>query len=190
MQELIAKKKRNCLIFKVVLFVLAALFLACFSLIGIFKNSAKLIGAIIYSLPLVLFILTVIYICKCVQFNRSLKMIENNNLQFTIEDIKTDKYVLPKSKIYCGSRAFYSKKSGAIIPYSLVRWVYIREVKTYGITTQRTIEIFCDKKIHFSLPVNKDEISWMIENYILPQSPGLIVGYGKSQKEIYNNLIK
>lgn len=133
--------------------------------------------------------ITLVYIEMFRQLSKSMKLLNKLSLQDVVSDLKTTEFNLPKSKIYMGSRAFYAKKPAMVLPYSMVVWVYIQRVKYMGIVTiEEKVIIRCRDGASFEIRANRDELQMLLQG-IAHFSPDLIVGYGASQRELYDSIV-
>lgn len=133
--------------------------------------------------------ITLVYIEMFRQLSKSMKLLNKFSLQDVVSDLKTTEFNLPKSKIYMGSRAFYVKKPATVLPYSMVVWVYIQRVKYMGIVTiEEKVIIRCRDGASFEIRANRDELQMLLQG-ITHFSPDLIVGYGASQRELYDSIV-
>lgn len=133
--------------------------------------------------------ITLVYIEMFRQLSKSMKLLNKLGLQDVVSDLKTTEFNLPKSKIYMGSRAFYAKKTATVLPYCMVVWVYIQRVKYMGIVTiEEKVIIRCRDGASFEIRANRDELQMLLQG-ISQFSPDLIVGYGASQKELYDSIV-
>ena len=123
------------------------------------------------------------------QLSKSMELLNKLSLQDVVSDLKTTEFNLPKSKIYMGSRAFYVKKPATVLPYSMVVWVCIQRVKYMGIVTiEEKVIIRCRDGASFEIRANRDELQMLLQG-IARFSPDLIVGYGASQRELYDSIV-
>lgn len=133
--------------------------------------------------------ITLVYIVMFRQLSKSMNLLNKLSLQDVVSDLKTTEFNLPKSKIYMGSRAFYAKKPATVLPYSMVVWVYIQRVKYMGIVTiEEKVIIRCRDGASFEIRANRDELQMLLQG-IAHFSPDLIVGYGASQRELYDSIV-
>lgn len=133
--------------------------------------------------------ITLVYIEMFRQLSKSMKLLNKFGLQDVVSDLKTTEFNLPKSKIYMGSRAFYAKKPVTVLPYCMVVWVYIQRVKYMGIVTiEEKVIIRCRDGASFEIRANRDELQMLLQG-IAHFSPDLIVGYGASQRELYDSIV-
>ncbi len=133
--------------------------------------------------------ITLVYIEMFRQLSKSMKLLNKFGLQDVVSDLKATEFNLPKSKIYMGSRAFYAKKPATVLPYSMVVWVYIQRVKYMGIVTiEEKVIIRCRDGASFEIRANRDELQMLLQG-IAHFSPDLIVGYGASQRELYDSIV-
>lgn len=71
----------------------------------------------------------------------------------------------------------------------MVVWVYIQRVKYMGIVTiEEKVTIRCRDGASFEIRANRDELQMLLQG-IAHFSPDLIVGYGASQRELYDSIV-
>lgn len=181
MKDRILSKIKTAKSFRIFLIVLAVL---CFlSMIIIPMLDIDYMG-IYFLLFFALVISGYVYLISFQPIVKSAKCIEIAGLENTVDDIPANP-TLPKSKIYCGSKAFFSKKPFTVIPYSEIAWVYMQVNKAYGITVAKQVHIYCRNGKHFILRADVEEIKWLLENCLLKFNPNIIIGYGFEQKKQY-----
>ena len=183
MRELLVKKEKKAKTLKKCM-AIGALLLA---LLSITMGALDVVVSVVILNVVAWFILinVIIYLRSCYSINRSLKLLKQVDMLDAADDINVDDIKLPESKICCGSRAFYSKRNGAIIPYSEVAWVYLRIDKVNGITVSKSVVVFTKTVMQFTLSADKDEFNWLLRNYIIPNSPDVLVGFNKENKKQY-----
>ena len=183
MSAFLEKKIKSAKVFRISLLVIAVLW------IGSFLVMPHLEFEVYY--PMVMLLTTAVIICGIVYlasympFVSSVKWLENKGLENVTDDIILDRPTLPRSKIYCGQRALFSKKPCAIIPYAQIAWVYLYERRAYGIAVEKAVIIYTKDGKKFALNSNADEFRWLLENYIIVHSPDIVIGYGAEQKARY-----
>lgn len=187
MNELVEKKVRSAKVFRICLLILLALAIASFAAMGVVDKMEVVI------LPAMLFlnalwICGVLYYAKMHPLMSSIKWLERLGASNVVEDIPVDAPTLPKSKIHCGRWALFSKKPCAIIPYAQVAWVHLYERRAYGVAVEKAIIIYAKDGRKFALNADEYEFRWLLENYIIPQSPDIIIGYGAEQKARFKQL--
>lgn len=163
------------------------------------RNNAKTLKIImIVSLFVPLFgvmiamITGLVYLNKYGYFLRSIKDLENSSRISYIDDIPFNTSTLTGSKIDCGSRAMYFQEIHQIIAYEDVLWIYIKRQSNnfYGLTVSsvESMEIWCRNKRHLSNLASRDEMTWLINNYISKASPSLLIGYTPENVRQYSVL--
>lgn len=189
MRELLEKKKNAAKIFTAVLGLCTALtFLFIVlslseSLAEETKDSLFLVGLLSLYTTLILYI---IWVVKYIGVFSIEKRLKKRELEHTMDDINLAQPVLPKSKIYCGSKALFSKKPFTILPYSEIAWVYIEVRKLYGlIPIAKSTNILTADGKRFILKADVDEFKWLLENHLVRMNPNMIIGFGEQQKQRY-----
>lgn len=186
MSEFIEKKIRSAKVFRIILLVITVLWLGSFFVMPYLEFGV--------SYPLVMLLTTsvitcgIIYLVSYMPFVSSVNWLKSKGMENVADDIVLERPTLPRSKIYCGQRALFSKKPCAIIPYSEIAWVHLYERRAYGIAVEKAVIVYTKDGRKFSLNSNADEFKWLLENYIIPNSPNIIIGYGAEQKARYTQL--
>ncbi len=189
MREYIAQKARFRKIFLVLFLSFVVLFgaaVACLFLIPEFKIAFY----VFFFLFPCLWIFPIIFFSSICPFGLNLKWLKKSGKWNVIDDIDLETPMLPRSKIYCGQQAFFSKGSHCIIPYDQVLWVYVREHRYYGIPLSKTVMIYMKDRKGFAVDCDVQEFQWLLENRIAPQSPYVVVGYGPQQQKRYKELYR
>ncbi len=187
MRELIQKKTKSAKIFRTCLIVVAILCILLF-LLGPYIGDEELISVIMFYLFFALTVFVCVYLKSFHPFMKSIKWLRKKGLEHIADDIPLANTTLPKSKIYCGAQAFFTKKSRVIIPYAEVAWVYYHSSSVNRISVRECFEVFCRDGQHFVLNADKNELQWLLVNVISKFSPNLIVGYGRQQQQMYNRI--
>ncbi len=184
MKQFIEKKIKTEKALRIVLIIIVAMFFGSFSLFAL-TDEVELQLALIMPLAYALLIIAIIYFFRIRPFVCSVKALLDKNC---IDDINLAQPTFPKSKIYCGEKAFFSKNPCVIIPYENVAWVYVYEQKSYGITVQKSVIIYTKDAKKYTINAKIEDFQWLINQYIAKNSPNLIVGYGAKQKKLYKEL--
>lgn len=183
MREFMQRKERAGKIFGAVTLVLLLLWVA--SLFLMIKMDAAACFPVIAVLFVAFWTFGIIYLAVHQPFVSCVKWLRKNAMEHIADDIDLEKPTFPESKLFCGQRAMYSKKSKVIIPYGKIAWTYLHETRTYGITVERYFVIHTTDRKKFMLKAKLDTYKWLLENRVAVQSPNLIVGFGKVQKKQY-----
>ncbi len=182
MHEFIKKNIKLARVFQVLILGQIAALIA----LGGFNNEDTAI--LVLTIP----IFTIIYIGVYSQFLNNVKWLKKKGYENITDDIDISNPTLPKSKIYCGQRAFFSKKPKAIIPYSEIAWVYVKKSKINGISAENHTIIYMNDGKKFTITVHRyeEEFKLLLANYIIKNSPNVILGYGPEQKMKYKKINK
>jgi|GEM_PF-1226994 len=187
MREFIEKKMRSAKVFRIVLLVIAVLWIGSFFLIP--NLEFKVYYPIVMLLTLSVITCGIIYIVAWMPITRSVKWLRSKGMENVADDIVLDSPTLPSSKIYCGQRALFCKKPCAVIPYSEIAWVHLYKRTAYGvITVEKAVIVYTKDGRKFHLNSDADEFKWLLENYIIQNSPNVVIGYGAEQKARYKQL--
>ena len=188
MNDFFEKKIKTEKIFRFVTIGLLIMFVV--SLFIVSHIDVKTPELIIVFLVTAMLVCTLIYFGLFFPFLRNLRWLRKNGIENISHDINLNKPTLPRSKIYCGERALLTKRPCLLIPYNEMGWVYIYKKYTNGFLTERSFIIYTKDKHKFSLAFDdEDEIRWLLNNYIIKNSPDVIIGYGKEQKERYKKTL-
>lgn len=187
MREFIEKKLRTAKTFRIYLLVLLIVTIGSYVSMGFIDDVETIIAPIMLSTS-ALWISGIIYFVSYMPFTSSVKWLKSKGMEDVADDIVLERPTLPRSKIYCGQRALFSKKPCAIIPYAEIAWVHLYERRAYGIAVEKAVIVYTKDGKKFSLNSNADEFKWLLENYIIPNSPNIIIGYGAEQKARYKQL--
>ncbi|MBQ4067613.1 MAG: hypothetical protein IJD22_08215 [Clostridia bacterium] len=183
MREFIEKKIQTEKIMRFVLIALAVTAMAVITIGASTDNSSLLAIGFICFVPV--WIIAAIYFSRVLPFRLCISRLRKNGVEYVTDDININTAAVPKSKIYCGSLAFYSKKANVIIPYSDVLWAHMYEQRVNGITVEKSCIFYCKGGKKYAVPSTPEEAQWLISQYIIYHSPDLIIGYGKEQQEKY-----
>lgn len=189
MEQMLKKIAKNAKIWKIVL----VLILAAFILTIILETALdmKELAGVYVLLIIAIFVFGFFYLFKYFNFKRCMKWLTEKNYLGIYNDINLEKPTLPKSKVYCGSKALFFKKSSTIIPYSEIAWVYYYQASAYGIPVVKYMYIFTRDGKKFPVKTNVVEFQWLLDNYLLKLYPDIMVGYSpeiqKRYKELYCN---
>ena len=129
----------------------------------------------------------------CGMFKRTqkcIKWLELNNKSHYINDIALENPTLPKSKIYCGSKAFFYKKKWLIIPYDDIIWTYITRTNINGIAVEKLLVMYRRDGFKYQFHMRDNEISDLINMFLIPNSKDLVIGYGEEQRQQVSRVIK
>ncbi len=187
MRELIEKKAKTGKIFG---FLVLALIVAWMCvLVFVMPNVAfETSYAIIMSLMVAIIVCGVVYLVSYKPAITSVKWLAKKGMENIAEDVSLEKPTLPESEIYCGRKALCSKKPCLIIPYQEIAWVHLFEQRAYGFTVKKSVVIYTKDGKKFVLKYNDNELKWLLANYIVPNSPNLIMGFGAAQKKRFKEL--
>ncbi len=188
MKELIEKKCKAVKAFRIYFITVAAVIVILMIIFGIVDT--KYIAAPPSLGIFCLLIPFAVYMDKYQSFNASIKLMKALDIMDIVDDINLDRPTIPRSKIYCGEKAFFSKKPLAIVPYSEIAWVYKRVTQTYGITVEKLFVVNMSDGKAIVLKSDEDEFKWLLENCIIRNSPDVIIGYGSAQKKKYSEIKK
>ncbi len=96
----------------------------------------------------------------------------------------------PRPKVYMSTKALFDNQPYLILPYSKIVWTY-KEVTRYkgGFTSQQAVFCTVDgKKISFAC--NDEEFRKLLLQYVIPQSPGVMIGYSDENRKKYKQMQK
>ena len=182
MRDIIDKKLRRG---KIYLFAAIA-FSVAIPLFAFFDDLSVFAPAAIIGITACFFV----YFRYYCQFAKNMKWLNKRFMENVADDISLERPTLPRSVIYCGQKAFYSDKYNLIIPYEDIIWIYGFIQILYFIPIRKFFVIRTLDGKKFKLRANSDEVTWLIDNRIIQNSPFLIVGHGKEQEERFEQYMK
>lgn len=188
MQEYCQKKLKTEKILHLLLIAVEVLWI-CFFLLLLMKVQLPVVVKLLWvdvGFPLLIALL--IAYMRLRRYRKNAKWLKAKGYEDEADDIDLSAPTLPRSKIYCGSKAMFSKRSGVIIPYREFLWVYKRENIYNGITVHRGVVIRLRSGGTYEIKADDQEIKWMLTAHVLPASPDLVVGYGTEQKQRFREL--
>ncbi len=192
MSEFIERKLRSAKVFRIYLLVLFLIMTVSLISIGFIDDSDETVIIPTILSANALWISGVIYLGSYRPFTSTVKWLINNGMENVADDITSESLMLPRSKIYYGQKALFSKKSHVIIPYSEIAWVYVVETTTsfYIVLTYTTeqVKVYTKDGREFFLKCDIDEFKRLLANCIIPNCPNVVIGYGKEQKARYKQL--
>ena len=114
----------------------------------------------------------------------------NQDIEYYLRGVN-EKVLLPKGKVYCGENALVVKKTGVIIPYEKILWMYKHRMSLYGvIPILSNIWIHTYERKTFSVKISDDELVWFLKKFQHKLSPHLIIGYGSEEQKRYDEFSK
>ncbi len=119
---------------------------------------------------------------------RNVIWLKNNGFEDVADDIDLNTPTFEFSKLYCGSKAFFSKQNCLVIPYSEIAWVYVTREVIGFVPTAQHINIACADGKRFVLLATTKDITALVQNYVSKVSDKVIIGYGHEQQKQYNKI--
>lgn len=194
MEEYVERKVKNAKILRTVVIVDGILWFLSLFFLPYIPYEFKLYGPYYFLFMFAELVLLCVFFGFKLQVLRCMKQLEKSGCTDVYKDISLETPTLPKSKIYCGHKAFFSKKPFLIIPYSHVAWVYQtkRSTTLIGIPVVSVTEtnICCKDGKKYAIRTNEEELIWFLENYIKKINPDVIVGYTPEMKGLYKSRVK
>ncbi|MBQ2881273.1 MAG: hypothetical protein IJE40_03300 [Clostridia bacterium] len=118
-----------------------------------------------------------------------LKVSENPDAVLNSFNIDMNSYT-KANKVYLGDKALFHNYTFYIIPYSEIAWVYIKNTSVnYSTQVQTTVIRTRDGKL-IEIPCNAESLSMIVQNYLIPQSPGVLVGFTNENGKLYSQMVK
>ncbi len=188
MGDLIRKKLIAARVYRVCFLVLSV-FAAGVCIASAFVENNDGLFALMFILFTALWICALIYVETVMPFTSAEKWLREKGMEHVADDIVLDSPMLPRSKVYCGQKAIFFKKPCVIIPYEEFAWVYLYQSSAYGIiTVDKAVIVYTTDGKKITLRPNYDEFKWLLDNYIIPNSPNIVLGYNAEQRERYRRL--
>ncbi len=187
MREFFEKQKRNSYILIGLLAAVTAVFFIGFPIAVTDENLHDGLFALAFISLWGFIILLTVWSMKYRGTVYTSNFLKNRGLEHVLDDINPEQPTLPKSKIYCGSKALVSKKPIMAIPYSEIGWVYVQVQKLYGLVTiNKTVHVCTRDGKHFVIRADIEEFKWLLENVLLKANPDIVIGFGAEQRKRYN----
>ena len=157
------------------------------SFLAISSLGSKALGLLFLS-GLATWISCIVYFAKYFPLTRNLRWLESKGMTGVTQDIDWENPMSAKSKIRCGSQALACTNPCVAIPYSEIAWIYLHKSTMYGaITVEQSTIICCKDGTKYNIAMTPEEGKWLLDRYIIPQSPQVVIGYGEEQKAQYLN---
>ena len=190
MEQTIIKKLKSEKNYIIYLIVLAVAFACSIISTVIFLHTDYFTVNIIISTVLAMALWTsgVLYFGFYFDFKKSLKWLKEKGIEDIANDIDPKTPIAPKSKIYCGEKALFSKEPWVIIPYSEIAWTYMYERRTNGILVERSMIIHTKENVKDAFKADEVIFKFLLISHIIKNSPDVIVGYGAEQKAAYGKI--
>lgn len=188
MEEKLRKLHSASRTVKIVFWALIVLALALFIIISAADNS----DLILVFLPVFAGALVCgyIYLFKFRNFNRCMKWLAQRNYPDVSGDINLENPTLPKSKVYCGSKALFFGKTALLIPYAEIAWIYQYKVSVNLIPVVNYIVICTRDGESFMAKAKIEELNRLLSDCLLRQYPDIMVGYSAENKKRYDALYR
>ena len=206
MEELFGKKVKHAKIFRKVLIGLLIAWLALTVIVGLITGKTEgfppllFLPLSIYMLDIVLFI---VYLIKYHRIMKEYKALKSSADAGIVDDIDfSAPPTYPKSRLYCGEKAFAKKDPPDIIKYCDVAWIYTIEEAMAGeeylarvaastVGENRIIFATVDGKWHKIDGSDPDELADLVAERIHPVRPDLTIGVNYPTGGInYMNLVR
>lgn len=186
MKEFIERKVKTEKIMRYCMFALLPITILCFVLTVALSN---IVLGLWWALTFIIFwVIFSIYVTKLVPFLKSVEMLKKRGMLTSVYDIDLNRPISPNTKVYCGEKAFFCKKSYVIMPYSEIAWAYQYKQMTYGVTVSKSIILYNRDGKQFTLYIDVDKFKWLLSELIIKNSPDIIIGYGPEQKARYKQI--
>ena len=182
MKELYNKKLKQAKWIKSILFGLFITFI--FSVIDLLDGLAILTFFIMD-------ILLIVYLMIYYPIEENEKYLRKHGLSDILEDDFPNTPTFPRSKIYCGERAFYYEKAHIVMPYSEIEWCYMQNYTIYIIFTISSFFFFRKDGKGFGIrKPDMEELKEFIRDYIVEEAPEVLIGYNNENKKEYKQRVK
>lgn len=127
--------------------------------------------------------LFITYFVKFFWFGHTFKQLKKSGLEHALDDIDLTAPTFPKAQIFCGKDAFFCKKTGSVVAYEQLAWIYNAE----GQIGEYIIRLKNGKRAAVTIKDNGEMLS-LINNYVTPKNPRLIEGKTVQAKNQYLKL--
>lgn len=110
------------------------------------------------------------YFVKFFWFGHTFKILKKSGNEHYLDDIDLNTLTFAKSKIYCGKKAFFCKRTGSVVAYDQFAWIY----NIGGHLGEHTIRFKNGKKAY--IMIEEFELRTLLNNYISPVNSKIIEG--------------
>ncbi len=154
----------------------------------VFINGLKQLEWVLFVVVFAFMIMGIVYLRVFRSICSSYKYSKKYAARIDLENFDNDIFDLPASKTVFGKEVFYCAKTGVVLPYSMVAWVYVHQINTYGDAILRQLAVRCRDGRSAFLNIPDEEIVPLIK-CISEKCSDLIIGYGTEQNEEYKKLV-
>ena len=112
----------------------------------------------------------IIYFVKFFWFGHTFNILKKSGHDYYLDDIDLTTPTFTQAKIYCGKKVFFCKRTGSVVAYDQVAWIY----SIGGNLEEYTIRLKNGKKAY--IIIDADELRILLNNYISPCNPQIIEG--------------
>lgn len=181
----VEKKLRTVRIVSVTFFVLMCISWAWLMFLAINGEKSPVIPCLIYLCSIFFITEVSVFFAYHRPLGSSIKRIKKSDNPDLLEDISLDFPTLFHLGVFCGKEAMFCNKNYNVVPYANIAWVHVYEERRNGHTLRKLVVLRTTDGKKMSIPMHQDEVQWLINRYIAPNSPNLILGYGTEQKKRY-----
>ncbi len=110
------------------------------------------------------------YFVKFYWFGHTFKILQTSGCEHYLDDIDLANPTFRHSQIYCGKKAFFCKRTGSVVAYEQLAWIYCIN----GRNGEYTIRLKNGKKAY--IMIGDAELYALLNNYVTPVTPKIIEG--------------
>ena len=179
MQKYIQKTKNIGRIFLTIAIISFLAFIGCLFSFSHIPDIAAPLALLSFWVSIAFFIT---YFTKFFWLGHTLKILKKSGKEHYLDDIDLTTPTFAKSKIYCGKKAFFCKRTGSVVAYGQFAWIY----SIGGHLGEYTIRLKNGKKAY--IIIEERELRTLLNNYISPVNPKIIEGKTVQSKKEFLKL--
>lgn len=180
MQAWRRKKYRAAWAHGISLIVLSVTYVCSFYLYAVVESQG-IVHALIFTQTYALLCGALVYVLVYPTFLRNRTWLKRNGFEAVADDIDLKSPTHKKAKFYCGQQALFCKKSGVIVPYDQIAWVYWSGGKPDNGMVIRTTD-----GAKFVVRASQLHYHWLVENGLARYCGNVLVDYTVVQRERYH----
>ena len=135
-------------------------------------------------------VLGFIYLARYKPIDHNAKRFPAEELNRLIEGSWTETPVIPGSGIYVGERAFFCEKNKTLVPREGIALVYMYKMSYMLIPLYRVAIFKYANGMTIEAKISQNELVSLLEDYLLSDNPGVLVGYTQENLNAYAQMIR
>ncbi len=112
----------------------------------------------------------IIYFVKFFWFGHTFRFFQETGREQDLDDIELTVPTLKRAQIYCGKKAFFCKRTGSVVAYDQLAWIY----SIGGSLGEYTIRLKNGKRAYVIIDSHAEMLT-LLNNYVAPNNPNTII---------------